>query len=122
MQEVKRSLEYSQREVDELKATLKTITIDAVKPLQSNIDTLQHWLAKVEYLENQSRRNNIVIDGIPESSDESWTPKRNLEKSNNGEHKRPRSMIVKLCMYKNRQAILSKANHVKGTNIYVNED
>lgn len=151
MQEVKRSLEFSQREVDELKATLKYVTTDAVKHLQSNIEALQadnkHWLDKMEYLENQSRRNNIVIDGIPESPDESWadsekkfrgilSEKMKIDQklieierahrigrpSNDGEGKRPRSMIVKLCRYKDRQVILSKANHLKGTNIYVNED
>ena len=26
----------------------------------------------MEYLENQSRRNNIRIDGIPEEPDETW--------------------------------------------------
>jgi len=86
MQEVKKSLEYSQREVDELKATLKSVTTGAIKHLQSNIETLQadnnHWLVKVEYLENQSRRNNIVVDGNSESPDEKrLTLKRNLEKS-----------------------------------------
>lgn len=151
MQEVKRSLEYSQKEVDELKTTLNSVTNGAIKHLQSNTETLladnKRSLDKVEYLENQSRRNNIVIDGIPETPEESWSDSEKkfreilsgkmkidqkhieIERAHrigrplaDGAGKRPRSMIVKLARYKDRQTILSKANNLKGTNIYMNED
>lgn len=151
VQEVKRSLEYSQSEVEELKATLKSVTTGAIKHLQSNTEALQidnkYWLAKVEYLENQSRRNNIVIDGIPESPDESWSDSEKklreilsgkmkidqkhieIERAHrigrplaDGDGKRPRSMIVKLFRHKDKLEILSKASKLKGTNIYINED
>lgn len=151
IQEVKSSLEFSQREVDELKASLKSVTTGDIKNLKSDTEALKvdkkHCLDKVEYLDNQSRRNNIVIDGIPESPDESWSDsekkfreilseKMNIDQKHieierahrigrplaDGEGKRPRSMIVKLFRHKDRQAILSKANNLKGTHIYMNED
>lgn len=39
-----------------------------------------------------------------------------------GAGKRPRSLIVKLFIHKDKQEILSKASTLKGTNIYMNED
>lgn len=48
---------------------MKKITeTDIVKICES----LQVMCDKQEYLEGQSRRNNIVIDGVPESTGESW--------------------------------------------------
>jgi hypothetical protein len=35
---------------------------------------------KVEYLENQSRRNNIRLDGVPEVHDETWEVTEQLVK------------------------------------------
>ena len=40
-----------------------------INSLQKTLDDCNH---NIEYLENQSRRNNIRISGIPESSDETW--------------------------------------------------
>lgn len=40
----------------------------------------------------------------------------------NGNGKRPRSIIVKTCRYKDRHTILLKAGSLKGTNIYMNKD
>ena len=87
VQDLKRSLEYSQKEVDELKTTLESLTSGTIKHLQSNTESLKadnkQWMAKVDYLENQSRRNNIVVDGIPESPDEKWSDseEKNLRNS-----------------------------------------
>ena len=40
-----------------------------LREVQAQVDFNCH---KIEYLENQSRRNNIRIDGIPEEPDETW--------------------------------------------------
>ena len=37
--------------------------------VQAQVD---FYCDKMEYLENQSRRNNIRIDGIPEEPNETW--------------------------------------------------
>ena len=64
--EVKSSLEYTQRDVDDLGQMAAKL-----KDAEEEIGTLQTELrtqdSKLEYLENQSRRNNIRVSGIPES-------------------------------------------------------
>lgn len=35
-------------------------------------EALANLASKADYIENQSRRNNIVIDGIPDVPTESW--------------------------------------------------
>ena len=65
------SLKYTQRFVDDLRQMAAKL-----KDAEEEIGTLQTDLrtqdSKLEYLENQSRRNNIRVSGIPESSDETW--------------------------------------------------
>ncbi|KAI8493303.1 hypothetical protein Bbelb_293070 [Branchiostoma belcheri] len=101
---------------------------------------------KVDYLENQSRRNNIIIDGIEgDNNSESWadtevkvrdiiTKNLKLEAKDieierahrngafNKNNPRPRP-VVKLLRYKDKQLILNKArSHLKNTHMYINED
>ena len=67
---IKISLEFTQRDVQKF------------KPLRAEVEKVKKQLdllskepdsqsLKMEYLENQSRRNNIRVNGIPESSKES---------------------------------------------------
>ena len=62
--ELKASLEYSQQDIDDLKEAA-----DAIDDMDEELEDIQFGLhkheEKLEYLENQSRRNNIRIDGIP---------------------------------------------------------
>ena len=68
---IKTSLEYSQKDIKEIKALQEKL--DSVNTkinlLENNIK--EHDL-KVEYLENQSRRSNIRVSGIAESTGETW--------------------------------------------------
>ena len=61
---IKASLQFSQQD------------IDGLKPVKSHVDVLEMEIKElqnsIEYLENQSRRNNIRVSGIPESTSESW--------------------------------------------------
>ena len=70
--DLKASLEFSQKDFDELKpckSKLDEIEAD-VDDINNSID---FHIDKLEYLENQSRRNNIRIDGIVEEEEnESW--------------------------------------------------
>ncbi|KAL7392264.1 hypothetical protein ABVT39_022175 [Epinephelus coioides] len=120
IQEVKVSLQFTQKEVDDLKAE-----------------------DKMEYLEGQSRRNNLVFNGVAESPGETWadTEKKIMEilkeklqlqhkveverahrtgKPGGGD--RPRPIAVKLLRYKDREAILQRAKSLRGTKIFINED
>lgn len=70
--DLKASLEFSQKDFDELKpckSKLDEIEAD-VDDINNSIDD---HIDKLEYLENQSRRNNIRRDGIIEvEENESW--------------------------------------------------
>ena len=96
-------------------------------------------------LEDISRRNNLTIDGISKSRNETWEEceeeiqkvfneklgvknvqierahgkKRN--KSNNNSEK-PRTRVCKLFNYKQKEYILRKTKNLKGSNIFINED
>ena len=71
VQEMKSSLQYTQREVEELKPTHVKLE-DVNKELDKISKDLASDSLKMEYLENQSRRNNIHVNGIPESDNETW--------------------------------------------------
>ncbi|KAJ8391935.1 hypothetical protein AAFF_G00084060 [Aldrovandia affinis] len=72
---LRESLHYTQKDVEELiakdkRSSSKLSEIDSeVSIVAANI---RSFLPKLDYLEGQSRRNNIVIDGIQESGNESW--------------------------------------------------
>ena len=67
--ELRASLQYSQRDIDDLMKST-----DELAMIEDEFDDIQHTLDKhedkMEYLENQSRRNNIRIDGIAEVDNE----------------------------------------------------
>ena len=128
---VKSSLEYTQRDVDDLgKMAAK------LKDAEEEISTLQTDLrtqdSKLEYLENQSRRNNIRVSGIPESPDETWevaeakvkqaiqeqlgvdvdierahrVERRNRDRSSQDtQQRKPRTIVCKLRCWKQRVAL-----------------
>ena len=100
---------------------------------------------KLEYLENQSRRNNIRIDGILEEENESWdtteekvkqvlAEKLNLEEALHvervhrvgrvvsGPRRRPRTIVCKLRDFKQKEQILKRTRRIKPVGLYVNED
>ena len=69
--ELKASLEYSPQDIDNLKEAA-----DAIDDMDEKLEDIQRGLhkheEKLEYLENQSRRNNLRINGIPEEDNETW--------------------------------------------------
>ena len=75
VQEIKTSLEFTQKTVEQLEPLQSSIakTNEDVKRL--NADLSSHSLS-LEYLENQSRRNNIRVNGILESPRETWEEAR----------------------------------------------
>ena len=103
-------------------------------------------LEKATYLENQSRRNNVRIEGIVEEPRESWestegkvkemlTEKLQMESPpaierahRTGKDKKPdgtpkpRTIVCKLYDWKEREAILKAARRVKPHGIHIYED
>lgn len=99
---------------------------------------------KIEYLEGHSHRSNLVFDGIPEQPGETWVDtegmiknvlvdklllKKEIEiertyrtgKPVTGSN-RPRSIVVKFLIYKDKADVLGRAKNLKGSRIYINED
>ena len=74
--DLKSSLQFSQKDIDDSKVKISKIESGIVSNVQSLEDALQEGLdeleAKHDYLENQSRRNNVKVFGIPEEKGETW--------------------------------------------------
>ncbi|XP_065683441.1 uncharacterized protein LOC136096187 [Hydra vulgaris] len=93
-------------------------------------------------LENRSRRNNLRIDGLHETPGENWddcekavkvmikkqlkiTSEVVIERAHRiGQHKhnKPRTIVLKLLNFQDKNKILNAVKHLKGTGLYVNED
>lgn len=80
LQGVKTSLEFTQASVDGMSKEQKAAVAE-IKRLDIAIKKLEEDLAKIpsldcmeklDYIENQIRRNNILVDGIPDEKGESW--------------------------------------------------
>ncbi len=135
--------------MDELKVNCRECSAEC-KSNTNDIHTLSESLlvldAKVNYLEGQCKQYNIVVEGIPESPNEKLCEseekvkqmiqeklqrgqnKITLERAHrigrmkNGNSNRPRPIMVKCLKYKDKEAVLKRAQYLKGTNIYLNED
>lgn len=73
--DLRASLQYTQKEVDQIKNAISehsehlsntTRDVEMVTAAQHEIED------GIDYLENQSRRNNLRIDGVAESAAETW--------------------------------------------------
>ncbi|KAI8488105.1 Tetraspanin-8 [Branchiostoma belcheri] len=145
MQDLKNSLNFSQGEISDTKETSDK-NADKLKQLEQNIMTynteVTEMANKLDYIENQSRRNNLIFDGIKDDRKETWeqsetkvkevlrnklrlnTDSIEIERAHrNGKPgDRPRPIVVKLLRYKDKQNILRQAKMLKGTQIFINED
>ena len=152
MGELKASLEFTQKDLEEIKTDLKQ-TKQEERKTHSKIDSTTSVLNEVkkelDYLENQSRRNNLRIDGIPEVKDESWEKTEELVREmltnklsiptrdvsdigierahrignrREPENSRPRTIMIKLEKFKDRDIIKKKAKECKVKGLYINED
>lgn len=149
--ELTTSLEFTQREVDDLKSNAKEHEKEK-KEDRSTIDTLNQRLQsshlkikeleeKVTYQEDYSRRKNLRISGLEERGDETWEqtaaavtsllesklqiPGIILERAHRvGQRRdaRPRPVVARFARYGDRDAAIRRGRHLKGTNIYLNED
>lgn len=147
LQDIKTSLQFTQRDVDDIKDGLGKHS-ENHNLLQGDFmkmsDSLLTVTGKLEYLEGQSRQNNLLFDGVDESPGESWTEaevkiknvlfeklniQRNLELERvfrsgrrRDEKDRPRPILVKFQKHKDKVEVLQKAKCLKGTKIFINED
>ena len=98
--------------------------------------------SRMDYLEDQSRRNNLRFDGLPEESEENWeqTSKKvqDLVKNKLGINQsvtierahrvgkrvssKPRTIVAKFLRFGDRDNIVRNSKKLKGTNLFINED
>lgn len=147
VQDIKTSLEFTQHKVDGLMTGYKDVEIK-IKQFEKDIvkskEELDGFFVKLDYVENQMKRTNIIVDGISDEKDESWMKSevkvRDILSSKLGlddsemeierahrigqyqEGGKPRKVVVKLLRLKDKQTIMSSAKRLKGTNIFINED
>lgn len=105
-------------------------------------EQLHELVNKVDDMENRSRRNNLVIYGVTEDSDEEARTLENkikegifkdtldlevksierIHRIGNRYGQRPRPIILRLFDYREKNKILSCCNKLKGTPISISED
>ena len=147
--EIKASLQYTQKEVDQMKEDVnnnsaqRVVTDRLLQRLDADVRRLDD---ACDYLENQSRRNNLRIDGVKEKPGESWEEteaalrlvvKRDLKlpagqvdnlqierahRTGAATAQRDRTIVVKFNSFKDRDAIIRAARTVKPRGVFVNED
>ena len=135
----------SQRDFGKMAAKLKDAE-EEISTLQTDLRTQD---SKLEYLENQSRRNNIRASGILESPDETWevaeakvkqaiqeqlgvdvdierahrVERRNRDRSSQDtQQRKPRTIVCKLRCWKQREAVLKKARKSKPSGLFISGD
>lgn len=153
-QELKTSLEFSQGEIDSLRKEISALKMQAKsddlgEKIRTVSETLVAETTRADYLEAQSKRSNLIFEGIEESKDESWEESekkvkeiletklglsRDIElervhriarkESSDGTAavNKPRGIIAKFLRFKDKSDVLANAKKLKGTDIFINED
>ena len=138
--ELKASLQYTQKEVSEMKQNVTTNNdqrVAADRLLQKIDADVKRVDDTADYLENQSRRNNLRVDGVKEKPGETWedteaalrqVAQRELKlpaeqvdalqierahRTGATTAQRDRTIVVKFSSFKERDAIIRAAHIVK---------
>ena len=145
--DLKVSLEFSQKDIKDLKPCSSRLH-EVEEEIEKMCGSLDYHTDKIEYLENQSRRGNIQMDGIPEEEAETGTTPKPEEKeilkgkltlneepdierahrvgrranATTGSVRRRRTIICRLHDWKQKEKIIRNARRIKPPRIFVNED
>lgn len=144
---LKETLSFTADEVSELKGQLANANSADTSVAADRLNRIDKELVdharQIDYLENQSGRNNVRINGIQEDRGESWDtteskcrtfftntlglPQILIERAHRtGPPQppggRPRPIIVRLGSFKHREAILRRAKERKPRGIFLNQD
>ena len=140
--DVKRSLEFTQDLLETANSVIKDQQqrIEKLEAVHANSDGVSE---RLRTLEDYSRRNNIIEDGVMEEDGETteklqrdieklFSEKLDLKPAIDNIHRlgskfnkrdtRSRSVIVKLTRFQDRQNCLKRSRLLRGTNVYINED
>lgn len=146
--ELLHSLEFTQKEVEELKTNNKTL-IEEVTTLKKELskksevdEKIIKLQSRIDYQEDYSRRNNLRFDGLDETPNETWEETQvmiqqlmrdklkigmiQLERAHRvgpkGTSSRPRTVVARFSKFEDRQLALRNSAKLKDTNIFINED
>eukprot|EP00745_Piridium_sociabile_P011465 TRINITY_DN18194_c0_g1_i6.p1 TRINITY_DN18194_c0_g1~~TRINITY_DN18194_c0_g1_i6.p1 ORF type:complete len:347 (-),score=54.72 TRINITY_DN18194_c0_g1_i6:40-990(-) len=142
VKEMKDAYASQQAEITNLKDDVSFLNLEntALKSENSALnDKVESLESKVDNLEGHSKRNNIIIHGIPRSEKETWQDCEDLvqemitdklEFHDNVQFDRvhrvsskPNSPIVARCtFFKDKDRMLRSKQKLKGSNIFVGED
>lgn len=150
--DLKCSLEFTQKEVEDLKAEVKKnkqerkSDIETIKKLEEDLktsnDTIEQLENRANYMEDYSRRNNLQIVGLEERPDgENWEqttakvnnlleeklqiPNLEIERAHrvgSRDDHRPRPIVARFTKFEHREAVMRNLTKLRGTRIFVNED
>ena len=140
IKELKAECRDKQVKIDNLKTKVEELEIN-FEGTRIDIDPINN---RIDYLDDQSRRNNLRIDGLPELKKENWEQtqkliedffKDKIDIKNKPEierahrvgkftinSQRPRTVVVKFLRFQDRQQLLMNSRKLKGSSIYINED
>lgn len=141
------SLEMTQKDFDDFRNLCKSWSKTCTETKMDMDKFNNNWISvsdKMDYLEGQSKRHNLVVDGIKESENEKTSDSEmkvrkllceqlqldhtkiemdwayRTGKSTSSE--RPRPIVVRFLRMKDKLAVLNKSKNLKGSGIYINED
>ena len=148
--ELRASVQFTQKETDDMKQAVRSQSeqvrtnirgIDAAAAAQREIED------GIDYIENQTRRNNLRIDGVIESPAETWADteaavrktfatslklserhandiriERAHRTGGDNQSGKPKTVVVKFESYKDRDTVLRAARKEKPPGVFVNED
>ena len=148
--ELKASLQFTQKELHELKLSVKVNIDDNTstdKLLAKLTDDMKRVDDAADYMENQSRRNNLRVDGVKEKPGETWQETEaalrqvvqrelklpadqvsalQIERAHRTgaptTTQRERTIVVKFGSFKDRDTIIRAARTVKPKGYFFNED
>ena len=145
--EFKHSLEFTQKEFQDLKAEvtkLRSENVELRKNADENNVTIDKLKKQVASLEDYSRRKNIRIEGIQESPRENWEQTQvkvqemidkklqlenvkveyahRISSHQNSNSNLPRTIIARLQHDTDRNTTLRNSWKLKGTQTFINED
>ena len=140
IRDLKKECQNKQVKIDDLVAKVEELEV-SFEGSRIDIDPINN---RIDYLDDQSRRNNLRIDGLSEFKKENWEQTQKLvenfirdkiEIHNNPEierahrvgrfianSQRPRTIVVKFMRFQDKQKLLMNSKKLKGSSIYFNED
>ena len=145
--DVKESIDASQEMLEKRMDILEEKIKKEKQKCQDNLKLMSNenkeLREKLRNLEDRSRRDNLRFSGIEEYQQETWDDTEQVLKDFLDEHlglrsigiecahrvgpkfdnsETPRTIVVKFSSFKAKELILKKANQLKGTGYYINED